>query len=295
MVRMGPQTTPPDRRLADLARRQYGVVIRAQLYEMGFGDRAIARRVKAGRLHRLYRGVYAVGHTIVPPRGRWLAAVLACGEGAVLSHRSAAALWGIRPSAAARIDVTVPRTSGVRSTAAIVVHRPKRPVDSVVRDGIPVTTAGRTLADLATALPRRSLEKACEAAETLRLHVEVDPAHPGAKRLAEVDAGVMTRSPLEDEFLELCDRYDIPRPLVNVTVGGFEVDFCWPAERLIAETDGRSHRTRAAFERDRARDALLTALGWRVMRFTTRQVRGDPVTVAARVISARSPLLATPG
>jgi Protein of unknown function (DUF559)/Transcriptional regulator, AbiEi antitoxin len=266
-----------------------------QLRSLGFDRDAIARRVEAGRLHRLHRGVYAVGHTIVPPRGRWLAAVLACGENAVLSHRSAAAHWGIRPSAAARIDVTVPRTSGVRSTAAIVVHRPGRPIESVTRDGIPVTTAGRTLADLATALPRRSLEKACEAAEALGLHVEIDPTHPGAKRLADVDPGVMTRSPLEDEFLALCDRYGIPRPLVNARVEGFEVDFCWPDERLIVETDGRHHLTRARFESDRARDALLTSIGWRVMRFTGRQLRRASAQVAARVLSARSPLLATPG
>jgi very-short-patch-repair endonuclease len=185
----------------------------------------------------------------------------------------------------------------VRSSARIVVHRTRRAVESVVLDGIPVTTAGRTLADLATALPRRDLEKACETAEAMGLNVTIDSDHPGAKRLREAmgrDLTMTTRSPLEDEFLTLCDRYEIPRPLVNATVEGFMVDFCWPDDRLIVETDGRRHRTRAAFERDRARDALLTAVGWRVMRFTTRQVRGDPVTVAARVLSARSPLLATP-
>lgn len=293
---MGPETTP-DQRLAEIARRQHGVVSRRQLAEIGFGERAIARRVASGRLHRLYRAVYAVGHTIVPPRGRWLAAVLASGDGAVLSHRSAAALWGIRPTAAARVDVTVSHTSGVRSNARIVIHRSRRPTESVTRDGIPVTTPGRTLADLATALARRDLEKACEAAEARLLHVEIDPEHPGARRLSEAidhDLTTTTRSGLEDEFLVLCDRYEIPRPLVNTIVEGFLVDFCWPDQRLIVETDGRTHRTRAAFERDRARDALLTARRWRVMRFTTRQVRGDPVTVAARVLSARSPLLATP-
>jgi hypothetical protein len=290
-------TTPADRRLADLAARQYGVVSGAQLRGLGWDRWAVRRRVEAGRLHRLYRGVYAVGHTIVPPRGRWLAAVLACGDGAVLSYRSAAAHWGIRATAAARVDVTVAHTSGVRSSARIVVHRSRRPIEQVVRDGIPVTTAARTLADLATALPRRDLEKACEAAEALALSVEIDPDHPGARRLREAmgrDLTTTTRSPLEDDFLVLCDRYEIPRPLVNTIVEGFLVDFCWPEHRLIVETDGRRHRTRAAFERDRARDALLTAVGWRVMRFTTRQVRGDPVTVAARVLSARSPLLATP-
>jgi very-short-patch-repair endonuclease len=294
---MRAQTTPPDRRLAEIARRQYGIVARGQLFAIGIDRGGIDRRVAAGRLHRLYRGVYAVGHTIVPPRGRWLAAVMACGDGAVLSHRSAAALWGIRPTAAARVDITVSHTSGVRSSARIVVHRTRRAAESLVLDRIPVTTAGRTLADLATALPRRDLEKACEAAEALGLNVESDADHAGARRLREAmdhDLTSTTRSGLEDEFLVLCDRYEIPRPLVNMVVAGFLVDFCWPEHRLIVETDGRRHRTRAAFERDRARDAFLTALGWRVMRFTTQQVRGDPATVAARVLSARSPLLATP-
>jgi hypothetical protein len=295
---MRAQTTPVDRLLADLAARQHGIVSREQLAEIGIDRGGVERRVQSGRLHRLYRGVYAVGHTVVPPRGRWLAAVLACGDGAVLSHRSAAAQWGIQPTGAARIDVTVPRTSGVRSSARVVVHRPRRPAQATVRDGIPVTTPGRTLTDLATALPRRQLEKAVEMAEVLKLHVHVDPDHPGAKRLAEIlathDLGTDTRSGLEDDFLALCDRYGIPRPRVNTLVEGYLVDFCWPEERLIVETDGRRHLTRAAFERDRAQDACLTAIGWRVMRFTTKQVRGEGATVAARVLSARSPSLATP-
>jgi len=289
-------STTPDARLARLAARQYGVVSIAQLYELGFDRYAVRRRVEGGRLHRLHRGVYAVGHTIVNGSGRWLAAVLACGDGAVLSHRSAAALWGMRPNAAAQIDVIVPHTSGVRSNGRIVVHRSRRPIEALVRDGIPVTTAGRTLADLATALPRRQLEKACEMAEALQLNVVIDADHPGAKRLAEIDHDLThtTRSPLEDEFLELCDRHDIPRPRVNTVVEGIEVDFCWHEERLIVETDGRQHLTRPAFESDRERDALLTSLGWRVMRFTRRQVRRDEAVVAARVLSARSPSLATP-
>jgi very-short-patch-repair endonuclease len=297
MIDMRSRTTP-DQRLAAIAGRQGGVLSRAQLYEIGFDNPAVERRIASGRLHRLHRGVFAVGHTIVTPRGRWLAAVLACGEGAVLSHRSAAALWEIRPTTATRIDVTVAHTSGVRSTAAIVVHRSRRPVEVVAREGVPVTTPGRTLLDLATALPKRQLEKAAEMAEALRLDVVVDDAHPGARRLRAAmahDLGHTTRSGLEDDFLDLCDRFEIPRPRVNAMVEGFEVDFCWPDERLIVETDGRHHLTRAAFERDRARDAWLLVRGWRVMRFTTRQVRRDAESVAALVLSARSPSLATPG
>jgi len=297
---MRAQTTPLDVSLARLAGRQHGVVSRGQLVAIGFDRGTIDRRVQGGRLHRLYRGVYAVGHTVLSSHGRRLAAVMACGEGAVLSHRSAAALWGLHPSAATRTDVTVSHTSGVRSTARIAVHRSRRGIETTSREGIPVTTPMQTLADLATAVPRRQLEKACENAEAARLLAldELDDGHPGAKRLLEIvgehDLGTYTRSEIEDAFLELCDRYAIPRPLVNSRVEGFEVDFCWPADRLIVETDGRHHTTRAAFENDRARDALLTSIGWRVMRFTRRQVRRASQEVAARVISARSPLLVTP-
>jgi hypothetical protein len=300
MIAMRSQSTPAhEHGLADLAAQQFGVVSRGQLHALGFTNGAIQRNVAAGRLHRRHRGVYSVGHTLISRHGAYLAAVLACGPGAVLSYRSAAALWGLRPSDASRIDVTVPHTCGVRTSAAIVVHRSRRPVKATTHDGIPVTTPGQTLADLATALPRRALEKVAEAAEANRLHVEVDAAHPGAKRLDEVlaahDLDTTTRSGLEDALLALCDAHGIPRPLVNARVAGFEVDFCWSDERLIVETDGRHHQTRAAFERDRARDALLTALGWRVMRFTARQVRRGPGGVAALVLSARSPSLATPG
>lgn len=227
--------------------------------------------------------------------------MLACGPGAALSHRSAASFWGFRRSASARIDVTVPHTSGFRSTQAIVVHRSRRDVATTHSEAIRVTTPMQTLADLATALPRRQLEKALENAEAMALLDlrRLDATHPGARRLMEVveahDLGTFTRSETEDAFLELCDRHGIPRPLVNTKVAGVEVDFCWPDERLIVETDGRHHTTRAAFEHDRARDALLTSIGWRVMRFTRRQVRRASAEVAARVLSARSPSLATPG
>jgi hypothetical protein len=287
---MDPQTTP-DLGLAAIAARRHGVVSRDLLRAIGFTDTMIRDRVASGRLHRLYRGVYAVGHTVLNRNGHYLAAVMACGPGAVLSYRSAAEHWGIRPSAAARFDVTVPHTSGVRSTSRIVVHRPRRPFAATTHDGIPITTPGQTLADLATALPRRALEKAAEQAEALRLHVAVPDGHPGAKRLAEAtthDLSTTTDSPLEDAFLELCDAHGIPRPLVQPIIDGDRVDFCWPAERLIVETDGYEHHgTRAAFERDRAKDARLTARAWRVMRFTSAQVRGDAASVADVVLAAR--------
>jgi predicted transcriptional regulator of viral defense system len=216
MIAMRSQSTPAhEHGLAHLAAQQFGVVSRGQLHALGFANGAIQRNVAAGRLHRRHRGVYAVGHTVIGRHGAYLAAVLACGPGAVLSYRSAAALWGLRPSDASRIDVTVPHTCGVRTSAAIVVHRSRRPVKATTHDGIPVTTPGQTLADLATALPRRALEKVAEAAEAKRLHVEVDVAHPGAKRLGEVlaahDLDTTTRSGLEDAFLALCDAHGIRR------------------------------------------------------------------------------------
>ena len=292
-----------DERLARLATRQQGVVSVGQLYEMGFDQFAVARRVQAGRLHRLHRGVYAVGHKTLNRNARYLAAVLAAGDGAVLSHRSAAILWGIHRSDAAKIDVTVPRTCGFRSTRTIAVHRPRLTPAATTHAGVRVTTPGRTLQDLATAVPRRTLEKAAEMAEGLRLHVDLDPRHPGAARLDAVlgrhDLRRTTRSPLEDAFLRLCDDHGIPRPQVNAQVEGFEVDFVWPDARLIVETDGRSyHATPEAFERDRARDARLTAAGWRVVRFTERQVREEAGAVADLLrillgLSARSPSPAT--
>jgi Transcriptional regulator, AbiEi antitoxin/Protein of unknown function (DUF559) len=287
---MDPQTAP-DARLARFAARRHGVVSREDLHTIGFSDTMIRDRLASGRLHRLYRGVYAVGHTLVGREGRWLAAVLACGDAAALSHRSAAAHWGIRRTAAARIDIAVSRTSGVRSSARIAVHRPRRPFETTTHDQIRVTTPGQTLADLATALPRRQLEKAVEMADVLRLHVAIPEDHPGALRVREA-AGralpVTTRSPLEDAFLELCDAHGIPRPLVNTVVEGYEVEFCWPEDHLIVETDGYEHHgTRAAFERDRAKDAQLTVRGWRVLRFTEPQVRGDASSCAVVVLAGR--------
>jgi hypothetical protein len=178
-----------------------------------------------------------------------------------------------------------------------VVHRSRQPVDTTTRAGIPVTTPGQTLADLATALPRRALEKAAETAEAQRLDVRIPAGHPGEKRLREAsahDLSVTTDSPLEDAFLALCDSHGIPRPLVQPIVEGYRVDFCWPHARVVVETDGFEHHgTRAAFERDRARDAHLTACGWRVLRFTAAQLDGDAASVAA-VLRAVGVLAAEP-
>jgi putative AbiEi antitoxin of type IV toxin-antitoxin system/uncharacterized protein DUF559 len=291
---------PVDAAIAALAARQHGVVSAAQLYALGLGRGAIAWRVRIGRLHRVHHGVYAVGHPRLTVRGRYWAAVLACGgaDAAVLSHRSAAALWELLPAPSGKVDVTSLRRS--TSNVALRVHRGTtlRP-DDVARqdDGLPVTSVARTLIDLADVLTPQRLRRACHQAEILRL---LDAAvleqtltrHPGRRttglRTILADLATtgphVTRSELEERFLSLITQFGLPQPLVNQTVHGYEVDFLWPGQRLIAEVDGAAtHLTPTAFERDRRRDAALQVAGFRVVRFTWRQIIEEPSAVAATV------------
>ncbi len=294
---MNAQSAPawPDRHVAQLAAEQHGVVGLADLSGAGLGRGAIAHRVRAGRLHRVHRGVYAVGYARLSREGRWLAAVLACGDGALLSHGSAAALWELRPSAAFTVNVTIPSRAGRRPRAGIRVHRPGAldPRDAARHRGIAVTALARTLIDVAETVPPASLARAVERAEVLRLFdlqemreaVGRYPNRHGSARLISVLAAyrddMVTRSDLEAMFLALCAAHGVPAPAVNARVHGLEVDFLWRGQRLVAETDGRRHHaTRTAFERDRARDAQLMVAGYRVVRFTYGQVRHDAATVA---------------
>lgn len=288
-----------DRNLADLAARQHGVVALAQLRMLGMSASAVRDRVATGRLHRVHRGAYAVGHPLLPAEGRWMAAVLSCGPGSVLSHRSAAALLGLRPSARTGIDVSAPGRAG-RSRIGIDAHRAATLAaeDLTSVRGIPCTTVARTLLDLAEVVDCRALERACEQAEMLRL-LDLRAVDDVLKRaagrrgapilravFADLDFGAtLTRSELEERFLALCASSGVPRPRVNACVnvngGSLEVDFLWPERRLIVETDGRrAHGTRQAFERDRRRDQRLALAGWRVVRFTWRQVVHEPAEVA---------------
>ena len=237
--------------------------------------------------------------------GRWLAAVLALGPGAVLSHVSAAALWDIRPTSAARVHVTVPRSAGHPSRDRIVVHRSGtlRQPDVTSRDGIPVTSVARTQLDLAGMLAPGPLERAIDRSLALRLFdlaaldavVEANPRRAGVATLSRVVASLhdephVTRSGLEALMRDLCDAHRIPPPDVNAIVDGTEVDFLWRAQRLIVETDGHEHHgTRAAFERDRIRDARLTVLGYRVVRFTWRRLAHEPGDVAATLSALLAP------
>ena len=276
-------TTPLDVALAGLAMRQHGVVAGRQLRALGLSDRAERDRVAAGRLHRVHRGVYAVGHARLSPDGYALAAVLAAGPGAVLSHRSAATLWGIRPSARQRHEVTVTTRRRVRG---VEVHQTRHlpPADVTTLRGIPVTTVPRTLVDLADHLPLDALAKALHEAEMQRLYDRRAIAEAigrangrrGVSRLGaalgEPDPGV-TRSDLEWALTRLCRDFDIPLPELNapsdLPTETVEVDALWRDALLVAELDGgATHHTRRAFHNDRRRDSALAALGFLAVRYT---------------------------
>jgi very-short-patch-repair endonuclease len=283
----------PDRLISELAAGQHGVVGRRQLLARGLKAHVIDDRIRRGALHHLYRGVYALGHPRPTGSAPYIAAVLACGEAAVASHRSAAAVWCIRPSVSARIDVTVPARGARKRSDGIRLHRsPLQPHEVTEVDGIPVTTPARTLVDLADVLPRRALERSFDEAEYLRLDCTgLLPINgrPGYGRLravlAEHHAGTTrTRSSLEDLFLEVCASHGIARPEVNTVLDGHEVDFLWREASLIVEVDGHAaHGTRRAFEEDRLRDAKLTVGGRRVLRISQRRLESAPSAVAAQI------------
>ena len=286
---MRPESAQP--LIVDVAAKQHGVITRSQLRHAGLSDGAIARRVRDRHLHRIHRAVYAVGRPDLTQEGRWMAAVLACEPGAVLSHRSAAALWGLRPSSSTVVDVTILGDAGRRQRTGIRLHRSSTLTEVTRHRGVPVTTPGRTLLDLADVVPLDHLRKAVERAEVLRLDVP-PPDAPGrsgalARVLAAFTEPPATRSELERIVLALCDRHGLPRPLVNTQVAGLEVDFLWPDAALVLEADGFEHHgTRIAFERDRLRDQRLLRAGLRVARTTHRQATRAPGELAATLAAA---------
>jgi predicted transcriptional regulator of viral defense system len=214
-------------RLARLAARQHGVVTLAQLYSLGFSDSQVRTRAAAGWLHRLHRGVFAVGRRDLTLHGRWMAAVLACGDGAVLSHQAAGELWNIRRrrDEAPKIEITIPRRRGGRPRPGLTIHRlpTLRTSETTTRDGIPVTSPARTVLDLACRLPRRQLERAMDEAERLNLCTEdglneIVRAHfgrPGAGALGALlrdhrAGSTATRNDFEERFLALCRNRHLP-------------------------------------------------------------------------------------
>ncbi len=291
--------TEVDHALARLASRQHGVIARRQLLEIGLTPDQIRHRCDRGRLYPAHRGVYLVGHTAVTEHGHWLAAVLACGDGAVLSHRFAAALWGLGKAPAARIEVTVgPGGRGARP--GIAVHRTRRlaSAERTTHHRIPVTTVSRTLFDLAAVVFPSQLRLAFEIAdrlELLDLHAletlcQRSSGLRGSGRLREILVGYreapLTRSALEHSFVSFCRRAGLPVPAVNVAIAGLEVDCVWPDRRVVVELDGYAfHRGRIAFERDRSRDAKLTLAGYTVLRLTHRRLREEAATVAQELRS----------
>jgi very-short-patch-repair endonuclease len=283
--------------LAALAERQWGLVTRAQLIDAGLRERGIAEWVRSGRVRRLYRGVYAFGHDRLRTEGRWLAAVMACGPGAVLSHRDAAQLWEIRQSSASMIDVTVPSQNGRIRRRGIRVHRSGRLTAEEVttRSGIPVTTVARTLLDLADVLDNQALRRAVTEAEytnrfdltALNAVVEDNPGRRGRQVMEAVEARRhRTRSPLEDRFLRLMERHGVDEPLTNAWIEGYEVDFVWTRAGLVVELDGvAAHTTRAALNADRLRDRRLWRAGLRTIRLTSEALE-DPAAVLGDLAQA---------
>jgi very-short-patch-repair endonuclease len=290
-----------ERRLSGLAARQHGVVSRAQLGALGLGPAAIRYREHVGRLHRVQTGVYAVGHARMTPLGRYMAAALTCGTGALVSHQAAATLHGVLDSARRLIDVTVPG-HGRRPRPGLAVHRCRdlHAADRAEIDGIPVTSPARTLRDLAAVVPARRLERAFEEAERLRI-LDLGALEAIAERRRSARGAraferllglrhepSLTRSELERRFLEMCRDSCLPSPIVNAAVEGMEVDFHWPEERLVVELDGFAyHHTRAAFERDRERDMVLQLAGYRVVRLTARRLEQRGVSDLRTMLSPR--------
>lgn len=293
------QTGGIDWLIARLAERQHGVVARRQVEGMGLGRRGIEVRLRSGRLHRIHAGVYAVGHRAISGRARWMAAVLFCGPEAVLSHRSAAALWGIRNPTSGAIEVTTPAKS--RSRGAIRRHYSRLPADEVTeQDGIPVTTVPRTVFDIAAQSGADDAEAALRQAEYLRLYDRLSlpdlldryPGRRGSKAVRQclarrrLTAG-RGRSWLEDVFLPFLDRHELPRPgqlnaWIEVRGKRVEVDCYWPQLSAIVELDGfAAHGTRIAFREDRARDRRLLAAGYGVARIAPEQLEDEPAEVAA--------------
>jgi hypothetical protein len=226
-----------------------------------------------------------------------MAAVLAAGHGAVLSHATAASAYELRALGAGVIHVTVAGDSGRKRRRGIRIHRSitLTAADTTTHRGIPITTPTRTIIDLATTLNGRPLEHALDLADQRGLIDFAElKARPIPRSLQAVLAGytgrTFTRSELEERFFGLCDEHGLPRPISNTVIEGVEVDFVWRNQRLIVEVDGyRYHRAPSAFEDDRERDVILSLAGWQVLRFTWAQLRGRPAWVAAAIRSSLAP------
>jgi very-short-patch-repair endonuclease len=287
---MGGQTR--HRVVWQLVRRQHGVITRPQLLELGVTRHAIEHRVETGRLHLIHRGVYVVGRPELDMYGRCMAAVLACGPRALISHETAAELWGIRPSREVPIEISVSLTVQ-RSLAGVRLHR-RRSLgdhDRAIKSRMPLTSPARTIVDLAGRLGERQLEAAINEATILDLltpevlrrqldRIRHQRGVPMLRRLLDRKVFRLTDSELERRFLRLAATTGLPLPETGARLNGYRVDFFWPDLGLVVETDGlRYHRTPAQQARDRRRDQVHTAAGLTTLRFTHHQVRYEPAEV----------------
>ena len=286
-----------DRSALELARRQHSVITHAQLLEAGLSRDVVRHRVANGWLTRLHRGIYLVG-VVEPPLARAIAAVLALGDSALLSHFPAAVLWGLRPPPARAMHVTV-IARNVSGPKGIRVHkiRALHPSDARSRHGIPTTSPARTLLDLATQATQRDLDRAVNQARVTKLVSDTSlneqfsryPHHRGraALRTTLQLEPAFTRSKGERLLLALVKKARLPNPLTNTELHGYEADHLWRDQRLVVEVDGYDvHSTRAAFEADRRRDAELQSRGYRVLRVTWRQLTEEPEAVVANLSAA---------
>ena len=272
-----------------LARAQHGVVTRAQLGTLGFTESAIRHRVAKGRLHRVWPDIYAVGRPDLTQKGRWMAAVLTCGEGAALSHNSAAALWGIREQQRGPIHISVPSHRDPRRRG-IRVHR-RQPFDVTMHNGIPVTSPSQTIIEIAPSLTERQLERLINEADKL------DLVHPEELRSTAAEKGgvggsrvrtlldkrtfLLTDSELERRFVPIAEAAGLSKPETQIRLNGHRVDFFFRAEGVVVETDGgRFHRTPSQQRRDRIRDHAHALAGLTPIRFTHDQIAHEPAYVA---------------
>jgi uncharacterized protein DUF559 len=287
-----------DRAAAALAGSQHGMVARRQLLELGMTEAMIKTRLRHGGLHRLHRGIFAYGHRSITIESRWMAAVLAFGPYAVLSHRSAGQLWGLVPRSAIAPEVTRPGRAGGRPR--LVAHEGSLMADEVVRvRGIPVTSVPRTIFDLAGmgSVKEREVERAWNEMEVRESRSRLSvpdliaryPGRPGTvllARLAGSEPVGISRNELEEAFLALIDRFGLPRPRMNAHLAVrdrfYEVDCLWEERKVAIELDGGgAHGTTKAFHEDRERDRILTAERWTTARITWHQIKETPDEVAS--------------
>jgi very-short-patch-repair endonuclease len=320
---MGHKIDTADARIDEISRRQHGVVTVAQLEAIGLSRHAVAKRANKGRLHRMHRGVYAVGHKGLSWHGRWMAAVLACGDGAVLSHGSAAALWGLLRPINGPVHVSTPSTSGRSKRRGIHLHRapslipptqrppsptetpqgppspaepfqrPSYPTETPPSPSYPASEGGRRGSLLTThrdnipttTVPRTIEDLRASSLPEYLVRRAIRQAELKGLRLEGIETD-RTRSDLETAFLALFAHHRLPPPEVNPKIGRYEVDFLWREERLVVEADTFAyHQGSIAFEDDHARDSDLRRQGYAVLRFTDKQLEAQPERIAADVRS----------